>query len=352
MSNRVINGSMAGKLFILALLVIAIIASSISALNVKGTPSNWALASVKRANDINIIPEHIELGYKNRITREEFSEISLKLYEAITGKSAILQGQNPFIDTKNTSIQKAYNLGLVKGRGNGIFAPYDMISRQEISVILYRALKAAKPYYNYTFNYQYIFEDDYAIASWARGAVGYLYGIEVINGVGYNMFDPKRNTSKEEAIVLAQRIYDKIQLSPDNLVVSRSGTNRRTAVLRSKLAELLPLEMGKPYQWGGIGPNSYDCSGLVHVLFGKLDIWLPRVARDQAKVGVYVAKGNLMYGDLVFFAKDGKNVHHVGIYVGNGEFVHAPQTGDVVKKSPLMSGYYERVYYTAKRVIN
>jgi cell wall-associated NlpC family hydrolase len=55
---------------------------------------------------------------------------------------------------------------------------------------------------------------------------------------------------------------------------------------------------------------------------------------------------------LVFFARDGENVHHVGIYVGDGMMVHAPQTGDVVKKTTIMSGYYERVYYTAKRVIN
>jgi cell wall-associated NlpC family hydrolase len=78
---------------------------------------------------------------------------------------------------------------------------------------------------------------------------------------------------------------------------------------------------------------------------------LPRVASAQAKVGTYVAKGDLEYGDLVFFAKDGKNVHHVGIYVGDGVFVHAPQTGDVVKRTTLLSGYYERCYYTARRVI-
>ncbi len=89
----------------------------------------------------------------------------------------------------------------------------------------------------------------------------------------------------------------------------------------------------------------------MYSLYGKLGISLPRVARSQAEVGTYVTKEELVYGDLIFFARDGKNVNHVGIYVGNDEFVHAPQTGDVVKKTTLMSGYYERVYYTAKRVI-
>ena len=72
---------------------------------------------------------------------------------------------------------------------------------------------------------------------------------------------------------------------------------------------------------------------------------------DQATVGVYVPKSELLYGDLVFFAADGKNVNHVGIYVGNGEFVHAPSTGNVVKNSSLISGYYQRTYFTARRVI-
>jgi cell wall-associated NlpC family hydrolase len=89
----------------------------------------------------------------------------------------------------------------------------------------------------------------------------------------------------------------------------------------------------------------------VYSLYGKLGFSLPRVARDQAKAGTYVSKEELTYGDLVFFARDGKNINHVGIYVGDGEFVHSPETGDVVKKSTLLSGYYAKGYYTARRVI-
>ena len=179
-----------------------------------------------------------------------------------------------------------------------------------------------------------------------------LYGIGVVNGVGDNLFSPRGNTSREEAIVLAKRMYDKALASKNNLIVSRDGTSRRESDINLKLAKLISQEMGKPYQWGGIGPDSYDCSGLVYSLYGKLGISLPRVASSQAGVGTYVSKEELTYGDLVFFARDGKNINHVGIYVGNGEFVHSPQTGDVVKKTTLMSGYYAESYYTAKRVIN
>ena len=316
------------------------------------TPSKWAKAEIDRAIETNLIPDKIQGEYRSNITREEFSEITVNLYEALSGKKAVIQGENPFTDTDNVKVRIANDLGIVKGVGDGRFIPDNAITREEISVMLYRTLKSAKPEYNYSYSYDYIFADQDKISKWARESVAYLYGIEVINGVGDNLFSPKGNTSREEAIVLVKRIYDKVTASKDNIIASREGTSRREAVMKSKLEKLLSQEMGKPYQWGGTGPDSYDCSGLVYSLYGKLGISLPRVARDQSKVGIYVSKEELAYGDLVFFAKDGKNVHHVGIYVGDGYMVHAPQTGDVVRNTTIMSGYYARTYYTSRRVIN
>lgn len=314
-------------------------------------PSSWAAADIEKAIAANIPPEKILRDYGSNITREEFSEVAVNLYEAMSGKEGVLQGENPFTDTWNTKVRIANSLGIVYGVGDGKFAPDDAITRQEISVMLYRTLKAAKPGYNYSDINEHIFVDYDKISSWAREAVGYLYGIEVVNGVGDNQFDPKGNTSREQAIVLANRMNEKVKAAQNNLIASRDGTSRRESEMNLKLAKLLAQEMGKPYQWGGTGPDGYDCSGLVYSIYGKLGISLPRVARDQAQVGTYVPKDELAYGDLVFFARDGKNVHHVGIYVGDGMMVHAPQTGDVVKKTTIMSGYYDRVYYTAKRVI-
>ncbi|KUO73808.1 MAG: hypothetical protein APF77_17145 [Clostridia bacterium BRH_c25] len=313
-------------------------------------PSNWAKAVIEKAKETNLLPEKLQGEYRSDITREEFSEVAVNLYEALSGKDGMLQGENPFTDTQNTKVRIANDLGIVKGIGDGKFAPNDAITRQEISVMLYRTLQAAKPGYDYSKLYDYMFTDYNMISAWAREAVGYLYGIEVVNGVGDNLFNPKGNTSREEAIVLAKRTYDKVLASKNNLIASRAGTSRQESDMNLKLAKLIAQEMGKPYQWGGTGPDSYDCSGLVYSLYGKLGISLPRVASDQAGVGTYVLKEKLEYGDLVFFAKDGKNVHHVGIYIGNGMMVHAPQTGDVVKKTTIMSGYYDRVYYTARRV--
>lgn len=313
-------------------------------------PSDWAKADIEGAKELNLIPERIQGQYGKNITREEFSEAVVKLYEALRGEDYILEAQSPFTDTTNQQVIKANSLGIVKGIGDGKFAPDAFITRQDISVMIYRGLRAAKPQYDYSSISKHIFADHNKISPWAREAVAYLYGIEVTNGVGENLFNPWGYTSREQAISLIKRTYDKAMTSKDTIVVSREGTSRRELALKLKLEELIAPEMGKPYKYGATGPNSYDCSGLVYSIYGKLGISLPRTASAQSKVGVYVPKENLAYGDLVFFARDGKNVHHVGIYVGNGEFVHSPQTGDVVKRTTLLSGYYQRCYYTAKRV--
>jgi cell wall-associated NlpC family hydrolase len=96
--------------------------------------------------------------------------------------------------------------------------------------------------------------------------------------------------------------------------------------------------LGIRYVWGGASPSGFDCSGLVMYVFAQLGIPLPHFAAAQFGMGSPVARSDLQPGDLVFF--DGLN--HVGIYIGGGEMVHAPQTGDVVKIEAISdfgSGY-------------
>ncbi|WP_322762102.1 C40 family peptidase [Frankia sp. Cr2] len=102
-------------------------------------------------------------------------------------------------------------------------------------------------------------------------------------------------------------------------------------------------QLGRPYEWGAEGPDSYDCSGLTQRAFASTGILIPRVAADQARVGQAVVLAELLPGDLVFYAYDSSDpatIHHVAMYVGGGLVIHAPQTGDVVRITPLwLAGY-------------
>ncbi|MCO6005526.1 NlpC/P60 family protein [Actinoallomurus purpureus] len=95
-------------------------------------------------------------------------------------------------------------------------------------------------------------------------------------------------------------------------------------------------QKGKPYVFGGTGPDGYDCSGLVMMSWRAGGVSLPRVVPDQASATHFVARGDLEPGDIVFFDSYG----HDGLYVGNGMFIHAPRTGRVVSVDP-MAGYWD-----------
>ncbi|MCA1840601.1 MAG: NlpC/P60 family protein [Actinomycetota bacterium] len=87
-------------------------------------------------------------------------------------------------------------------------------------------------------------------------------------------------------------------------------------------------QIGKPYRWGAAGPSSFDCSGLMLYSWGKAGVSLPHSSREQFAVTKHVSRDALQPGDLVFF---GSPIHHVGMYVGNGNMVHAPETGETVQ---------------------
>jgi len=103
--------------------------------------------------------------------------------------------------------------------------------------------------------------------------------------------------------------------------------------------------LGTPYVWGGASPSGFDCSGLVMYVFAQVGISLPHSSYAQYGYGSPVSMSQLQPGDLVFF--DG--LGHVGIYVGGGNFIHAPHTGDVVKISSL-SGWYASTFVGGRRL--
>jgi cell wall-associated NlpC family hydrolase len=139
-----------------------------------------------------------------------------------------------------------------------------------------------------------------------------------------------------------------VQQPNDATAAAAAPTGRIQSLIQHALALL-----GTPYRWGGTGTDGFDCSGLVGYVFrSALGIELPRVSTQMANSGQLITdRANLSPGDLVFFGTHhGKRVDHVGIYVGDGRFLHAPRTGRDVTVSSLESGYWSDKYMEARRV--
>ena len=176
-------------------------------------PSDWAKEEVNKAREHNLLTDKVQSNYTENITREEFCELMIKLYEAITNKQAIY-GNNPFTDTDNIEILKAYHLGIVNGYKDDIFAPNMYINRQQMATMLYRTLNVANDQLDNT-RKKLSFDDASDVSDWAEEAVEYLTYHKLINGVGNNLFSPLTEATKEQAIALVKRIYDSYNDLPD-----------------------------------------------------------------------------------------------------------------------------------------
>lgn len=109
---------------------------------------------------------------------------------------------------------------------------------------------------------------------------------------------------------------------------------------------------GVKYKYGGASPQTgFDCSGFVSYVYGRAaNINLPRTSRGISRLGISIEKNNLQIGDLVFFNTLKSDFSHVGIYVGDGKFIHAPSAGSSVRVESMQSGYWEKRFNGAKRL--
>nr|WP_297179178.1 C40 family peptidase [uncultured Agathobaculum sp.] len=135
-------------------------------------------------------------------------------------------------------------------------------------------------------------------------------------------------------------------ITPSSNVVSYTGTSEKRAEVLSYAAQFL----GTPYVYGGSTPGGFDCSGFTSYVFKNTVGSIPRVAQAQFDATTRVAMDELLPGDLVFFGSSASSISHVGIYVGDGTFIHSPHTGEVVKYESL-SGSYETRFQGGGRVI-
>ncbi|WP_250675822.1 NlpC/P60 family protein [Paraclostridium ghonii] len=132
-------------------------------------------------------------------------------------------------------------------------------------------------------------------------------------------------------------------------VTSGGGSSSGGSSSGNKLVDIAKSKLGCKYVWGATGPNQFDCSGLTQFCHKQVGINIPRTSSEQSKSGKAVAKANLQAGDLLFFNTSGKGVSHVGMYVGNGQMIHAPNSSKPVKYDSIDSSYYSSRFVNARR---
>lgn len=127
-----------------------------------------------------------------------------------------------------------------------------------------------------------------------------------------------------------------------------AGGGRVKGSAADRAARTALEQVGRPYRFGGSDPSGFDCSGLVHYSYKSAGRPLPRSTELLFKT-TKVSRSKLRRGDLLFFDQEGKKASHVGIYVGGGEFVHAPSSGKKVRREKLSADYWRKHFRGARR---
>lgn len=206
--------------------------------------SDWAQPELQKADALALIPDALkDKDLTKPITRAEFAAVGVKVFENMTGKTAAPISPNPFSDTGDADVLKAYNIGLVNGTSDTTFSPNDLLTREQAATLLTRVLKAAyipgwtlQTDSNYTLNFTQPnkFADDDKISGYAKQSVYFMASNGIIGGVGGNMFSPRATTAEEQAanyatatreaaVIIGVRLVDNLK---DKLVnYSLSGSD-------------------------------------------------------------------------------------------------------------------------------
>lgn len=182
--------------------------------------SSWAENELKKANELSLIPDILKGADMTKpITREEFCELAVLLYEKVTQSTAASASANPFTDTSNDRILKAYALEITNGTSSTTFSPDTLINREQCAAMLFRAIKAISPAADYSIEGIKDFPDQKNISSWAVNATKYMSRLGIIRGDSSGNFMPKATTTaqtaagygmatREAAILMTVRTYD------------------------------------------------------------------------------------------------------------------------------------------------
>lgn len=313
--------------------------------------SPWAEGSVLRMDQLGLIPASVKAAPMNgTMTRADMCSMVMRSYELLTGTTTedLSQPEDVFVDTDSVDVLNAYALGIVNGRGADRFDPDAPILRQDFFTISSNFLEAVDYWYtDEIIRDLSVYPDGNEISGYAKQPTAVMLAIGAVKGDENGALNPGKEIVSQEAVTIFHRIV--------NYYADWSETGEAPErYLGEEVSELAQTKVGCRYVLGAHGPKRFDCSGLVYYVYKQFGYDLQPGARNQWSIlGKTIKKADLLPGDLVFFSNNGKSsgIFHVGIYIGDAEFVHAANSRKGVIVTDMDDDWYARRYLGAKRAI-
>ena len=175
-----------------------------------GKMSDWATEGVNKASEMQLIPKSFDnTDLTSNITREEFAHIVMRLYEALTNEKYETSKENPFNDTTDIDVIKAYSLGITSGTSSNTFSPKNLITREEMATMMTNAINKAGIDTTVDIGKVSKFSDDSNMHDWGKKPVYFMSSKDIIKGVGNNTFDVNGNATKEQALIISAKTVEK-----------------------------------------------------------------------------------------------------------------------------------------------
>ena len=207
-----------GSAWLVALVLLTSLVGAAGAVMVADAPSDWAVSDVNTAIGLGLVPEGLQERYQQAATRAEFCALTVSVFETVYGA---IDGRTSFTDTDDVNVEKAAYLGVVKGVGEGKFAPDQSLTREQAAVMLVALLRAGGvplPVQSPDF------ADKGEIAAWAGEQVGQVQQAGIMNGTGGGRFSPKGDYTMEQCVVTVLKAYRMMtgEVKVENTVLPQS----------------------------------------------------------------------------------------------------------------------------------
>lgn len=309
---------------------------------------SWAKEELPAMDGQGLIPELlVGRDMKSPITRREMCYVAAQAYLGLNPDTEVQKADSPFTDVDDETITLAYSLGLVNGFPDGTFQPDIAITREQFYRITVNFLGAAGYDRTDSPNTDLSrFSDANQLSDYAKASARLLVRLGIVKGDGQGLA-PKASTQCQQALALFFRSYNFL-----TEWLANSGDRPEA----TELVDFALQFVGCDYVWGGRDPSTgFDCSGLVYYVYRHFGYPVGRTATDQwyYKESWEVSLGGLRPGDLVFFSPTGSedDITHVGIYVGDDQFLHAANSARGVVVDSIDNSYFTKNFLGARRIL-